>query len=149
MLCVGKLKKLGYEILDQRIEVLGEESVMTDIITRIAEGDNPISIAKSFGIPYVCLKQWLEEHGSDMVALAKRAHSDVLVATALEEVGAADPETASVAKLRADTYLKIAGKQDKAAWGEGNAIGGSGMGNITIVIGDVIKDEPKVIESDE
>jgi len=138
---------IGYSVFDQRIAELGEGNVMADIITRVSEGDSPMSIAKSFGIPYVCLKQWVEEHGADMMALARRAHADVLVSNALDEVGSADADSVAVARLRADTYLKIASKQDKVAWGDGSAVGGGGMGSITIVIGDVVK-EPKVIEGD-
>src|SRR3972149_6392156 len=140
---------IGYSIFDQRIAELGEGNVMADIITRVSEGDSPMSIAKSFGIPYVCLKQWVEEHGADMLASAREAHADVLVSNALDEVGSADADSVAVARLRADTYLKIASKQDKVAWGDGAVIGGGGMGSITIVIGDVVKAQPKVIEQEE
>ena len=146
---MGKLTSKGYAILDQRIAEFGADNVLADVVTRVAEGDNPVGIAKSFGIPYICLKQWVEEHGADLMALARRAHADVLVANALDEVGSATPDDVNVAKLRADTYLKVAGKQDKAAWGDGASIGGGGMGNITIVIGDVVKEDVKVIENDE
>lgn len=141
---MGEKTNIGYAVLDARIAELGADNVLMDVATRVSYGDNPLSIAKSYGVPYIVLKKWLEEHGADMVALAKRAHADMLVSNAIDEVGAASVEDVAVARLRSETYLKIAGKQDKATWGDGQQIGGGG-GSITIVIGDVVKEEPKVI----
>ncbi|KKT61752.1 MAG: hypothetical protein UW55_C0024G0004 [Candidatus Giovannonibacteria bacterium GW2011_GWA2_44_26] len=131
-----KLKPLGYAKLDMRIAEMGEDAVVMDVATRIAEGCNPKGIADNFGIPYIVLKQWLEGHG-DMVALARRAHADILVSEALDEVTNAETDTVSVARLRAETYMKVAGKQDRIAWGESSQAFGSSGGNITIVIGSV------------
>lgn len=148
---MGKLTSVGYANLDALIAEHGAEWLGGQVITRIAEGDEPKAIARSLGVHWVCLKRWLEEHAADDIALARRAHSDSLVWDALDEVRNTDVDNLQVAKARADVYLKVAGKASKAEWGDGVQVGGGGMGNITIVIGDVVKAvalEEKVIEGE-
>ena len=132
-----RLATLGYAKLTARIDECGKDNVVADIVTRMAEGDQPQEIARSYGIPYICLKGFLEENAVDYVGLARRAHADVLVAEALRHVDEAQIEDVAVARLKAETKLKIAGKQS-VEWGDKSvAGGGGGMGNITIVIGTV------------
>lgn len=144
---MGKIANREYAVLDNLIAEHGSEWLVGQIITRMAEGDEPKDVALSLGVHYVYLKRWLEEHAAEDIALARRAHSDMLVAEALSEVRNTDVDNLQVAKARADVYLKVAGKASKAEWGDGVQVGGGGMGNITIVIGDVVK-ESKVIEGD-
>lgn len=144
---MGEIANMRYAVLDNLIAEHGTEWLVGQIITRMAEGDEPKDIARSLGVHYVYLKRWLEEHAADDIALARRAYSDSLVWDALDEVRNTDVDNLQVAKARADVYLKVAGKASKAEWGDGVQVGGGGMGNITIVIGDVVK-EPKVIEGE-
>ena len=132
-----KLATLGYAKLTARIDECGKDNVVADIVTRMAEGDQPQEIARSYGIPYICLKGFLEENAVDYVGLAKRAHADVLVAQALRHVEDAQIEDVAVARLKAETKLKIAGKQSME-WGDKGMTNGGGFGGITIVIGDVV-----------
>lgn len=146
---MGKLTRIGYARLDALIAEHGEEWLGGQIITRIADGDNPMEIARSLGVHYVCLKRWMEEHAADDVAFARMAFADGLVAEALGEMKNADVDNLQVAKARADVYLKVAGKASKVEWGDGAQVGGGGMGSITIVIGDVVKEQPNVITQEE
>lgn len=132
-----RLKTLGFARLDEIVERDGKDGVVAEIASRIAEGEHPSAIAKSKGLPYIVVKAFLEENGVDVVGLAKRAHADVLVSDALDAVKNAQPEDVSVARLKADTYLKVAGKQS-AEWGDKGTVGVGGFGGITIVIGDVV-----------
>ena len=146
---MGKLLKIGYARLDVLIAEHGEEWLGGHIITRIADGDNPREIARSLDVHYVCLKRWIDEHAAEDVAFAKMAFADGLVAEALDEMKNTDVDNLQVAKARADVYLKVAGKASKVEWGDAVQVGGGGMGNITIVIGDVVKEQPNVITQEE
>lgn len=115
---VGKFKNLEYAKLDNIIAEHGEDWLRLQIITRIADGDSPKSIASSFGIHYVYLKRWLEEHAGEDVALAGRARADCLEYNATSAVDMADPDSVAVARLQADHYMKLAGKLDRAKFGE-------------------------------
>lgn len=115
---MGKMANIEYAKLDNLIAEHGKDFILKQVITRMADGDNPKDIARSFGVHYVYLKKWVEENAADDVALAKRAHSDVLIASALEAVDNAQIEDVAVARLKADTYMKVAGKQDRSAWGD-------------------------------
>lgn len=139
---MGKLANMEYAKLDNLIAEHGKDFILKQVITRMADGDNPKDIARSFGIHYVYLKKWVEENAADDVALAKRAHSDVLISNALNAVENAQIEDVAVARLKADTYMKVASKQDKVAWGDGQQVSGGG-GAITIVIGSVVGIESK------
>lgn len=148
---MGKLANIGYAKLDALLAEHGAEWLGGQVITRIAEGDEPKAIARSLGVHWVCLKRWLEEHAADDIALARRAYSDSLVWEAMDEVRNTDVDNLQVAKARADVYLKVAGKASKAEWGDGVQVGGGGMGNITIVIGNASPhpdNETKVIEGE-
>ena len=112
---------LGFAKLDVRIADVGLDAVVAEIITRVAEGENPVFIAKSFGVPYICIKYFMEEH-SEMMALARRAHADVLSFKALDEVENANSDTVQVSRLRSETYLKVAGKESRTEWGESSTI---------------------------
>lgn len=142
---MGKLANMEYAKLDNLIAEHGKDFILKQVITRMADGDNPKDIARSFGVHYVYLKKWVEENAADDVALAKRAHSDVLISNALNAVENAQIEDVAVARLKADTYMKIASKQDKVAWGDAPSAGGGGIGNITIVIGDAAPHPDNVI----
>jgi hypothetical protein len=55
---------------------------------------------------------------------------------ATQEVTEASMATVPLAKLRADHYMKIAGKLDRSKWGEKDiGVGGSGAVSFNILIG--------------
>ena len=124
----------------------GKDWLSWHIAARISVGEQPLEIARSLGVSYIDVKRWVEENCLDLVNMAKRAHADVLVGDVLRHVDEAQPEDVAVARLKAETKLKVASKLDKQSWGDGNSVGG-GFGGITIVIGDVVKEE-KVIEGE-
>ncbi len=89
-------------------------------------------------IPWWIIREWVEKNCPDDVALAYRARADVLADAADREVAAASMEQLGVNRLKVEHYTKQAAKLDRMKYGDGesrNAIGG--MGNITIVIGQV------------
>jgi hypothetical protein len=131
---MGKLKALGYAKLDARIQEFGADNVAMDIATKVACGESPAHIAKTYEVPYMVIREFMEGH-ADKMSLARRAYSDVLVHDALSAVDDADMENVQLARLKADTYLKVAGKQDRAQWGDGGVVGVGGGGGIRIVIG--------------
>lgn len=115
---MGKLTNAGYAKLDQLLEEYGSDWLMKSLVTRVADGDSPEDMARSLGMPYVVLKSWMEEHCAEEVALALRARADILEHRATTAVDGADPDSVQVVRLQADHYMKVAGKLDRARYGE-------------------------------
>ena len=134
---MSKLKRLGYQMLDELVEKKGVDYIHDVLMAQLSQGIAPSVIAKEeFGIPYVVLKGWIELHCPEDVALAYRARADELEWEATEAVRNAEPETVSVAKLQSDHYMKLAGKLDRAKWGDKQEGVSAGGLNFTIVIGE-------------
>lgn len=134
-----RMSKFGYQLLDGLVESKGNRFIHDVLLERLSNGDSPAVIAQEeFGIPYAVLRGWIELHCPDAVALAGRARADILEWEATDAVRGAVPETVALAKLQSDHFMKLAGRLDRAKWGdkyEGVGGGAGGM-NFTIVIGD-------------
>lgn len=115
---MGKKANMEYAKLDNIIAEHGKEFVIGQVITRVAEGCSLKDIAHSFGIHFVYLKKWLEEHAGDDVSLALRARADCLEHEATTAVDMADPDSVSVARLQSDHRMKLASRFDRAKYGD-------------------------------
>ena len=73
-------KGLGWATLDSLIEHLGEDGVLRMFCTRISEGESPLDIARSNGVPWYAFRGWLEDSTDRMNAwdLADRCFADGL-----------------------------------------------------------------------
>jgi len=129
---MGKMTNLGYARLDSLVEDQGDEWLHDQLMCRLMEGERPTDIARSFAIPYVVLRGWMEKNCPDAVALAGRARADELEWKATNVVESAEVETVGLAKLQAEHYMKLAGKLDRAKYGDKDVSGG-GSG-ITVVV---------------
>lgn len=88
------------------------------VFQRVAGGETLKEIARAWGLPVGLFAHWYTtEHGRDYEA-ALAARSEELAHGALEAVDGATPETVGVAKLQADTYLRVAGKWNRKRYGE-------------------------------
>lgn len=136
---MGKLTTESWTRLDELIALHGEEGTLSLIATRMAEGESMKEIALSCGMTVTVIRRWLEDDEKRMeeVALARRCFAEELVYEGLREARDADIETVGLGKYRTDTFLKMAGKLDRVAWGEKADVGVTGIGDITIVIGSV------------
>jgi hypothetical protein len=141
---MGKLTRRRYAALDRLIEVKGEDWMLDVLMLGISEGASHadlscrLSAEADAEIPWWIIREWVEKNCPDDVALAYRARADVLADAADREVAAASMEQLGVNRLKVEHYTKQAAKLDRMKYGDGesrNAIGG--MGNITIVIGQV------------
>ena len=129
---MGKLTRRGYAVLDSLVEEHGNDWLHERLMDSLMEGKRPTEIAGEFGVPYVVLRGWIEKHCPDDVALAGRARADELEWKATDAVENAVSEEVALAKLRAEHYMKIAGRLDRGKWGDKDvAAGGSG---ITVVV---------------
>lgn len=129
-------KKHGFESLDKRIDEVGRDIVAADIVTRIAEGEGPVSIARSYGVPYLYIRRFIETECSEDAAIALRARADVVEHKGTEAVLDATPDTVSVARLQGEYLLKLAGKLNRAKYGEKvlQEISGPDGGDIKLVV---------------
>lgn len=127
------------QALADTIEAEGEDSLLEAICSRVAEGENPVVVAKSMGFSWFVVREWLEEGGRmKRLDLAKRCFADGLMWSSLEAARDAEPESVNVARLQVDAYQKAAGKMSRVDWGqEATPVGGFGAGGVTIVIGEV------------
>ncbi len=126
------MTNLGYARLDSLVDGHGDEWLHDQLMCRLMEGERPTDIARSFEIPYVVLRGWMEKNCPDAVALAGRARADELEWKATNVVESADSETVALAKLQAEHYMKLAAKLDRAKYGEKDMSGGGG--GITVVV---------------
>ena len=126
--------------MDALIAEMGEEGVLALVMTRIAIGDDPREIAVGMGMPWFVLRKWLEDKEERMKEweLAKRCFADGLVYEGLREVRDCGLEGVPLARLRSESYTKMAAKISRVEWGDREERG-AGFGNqgITIVIGNV------------
>ncbi len=113
-------KALGWAELDSLIEHIGEDGVLRMFCTRISEGESPIDIARSNGVPWYAFRGWLEDSSDRMNAwdLADRCFADGLVYEGLREVRNAGLEEVPLARMRDESYKKMAAKLNKLKWGE-------------------------------
>lgn len=150
---MGKLTTEGWTRLDEMIATHGEDGTLALIATRMAEGESMKEIALSCGMTTTVMRRWLEDDEKRMeeVALARRCFAEELVYEGLREARDADIETVGLGKYRTDTYLKMAGKLDRVAWGEKAEVGATGGMNFTIVIGSThpeLEDKGSVIDGE-
>lgn len=119
-IAMGKLTTAGWTRLDEMIAAHGEDGTLALIATRMAEGESMKEIALSCGMTVTVLRKWLEDDKGRMeeVALARRCFAEELVYEGLREARDADIYTVGLGKYRTDTFLKMAGKLDRANWGD-------------------------------
>lgn len=114
----------------------------------VSEEGDPVRLAREvFGVPWWVMRKWIEGDAGRVAdyEMARKAYADKLMYDSIKEVVGAEVETVQLAKLRADRFDRVAGKMDRASWGDGNVVGG-GFGGITIVIGEVKVPELDVVE---
>lgn len=141
-------KPRGFAVLDNRIAELGKDNVIADIVSRIANGDSPKSIAQSYDVPYYCIRAFIEEECSEEVALAMRARADVVEHIGTSAVLEADADGVAVARLKGEYLLKLAGKLDRAKYGDRGDGGYGGVPQLpTFVVNFVGSNQPMAIEN--
>ena len=126
--------------MDRLIETHGEDGALALVMTRVAEGEDPRDIARSQGMPWMVMRRWLEDKEERMREweLAKRCFADGLVYEGLREVRDCGLEQVPLARLRSESYVKMAAKISRVEWGDRDERAtGFGAQGITIVIGSV------------
>ena len=139
----------SYARIDELVESHGEVGVVELICSRVAEGDEPYDVARSMGLTWMALRRWMESDDNRMavLSLAKRCYADKLVWDAVRGVRESDAKTEDIqlSKLRADTYLKVAGKLDRGSWGDAKEDAKSGITVVVNRVGGEIKVEGDVL----
>jgi hypothetical protein len=141
---MGKLTRRRYSALDALIERKGEDWMHEVLMLGISEGASHADLACRLSaeadesIPWWIIREWVEKNCPDDVGLAYRARADILTDQAERTVAGATMEQLGVDRLRVEYYTKQAGKLDRMKYGDGESrVAAGGMGNITIVIGQV------------
>ena len=127
--------------MDRLIETHGADGALALVMTRVAEGEDPRDIARSQGMPWMVMRRWLEDSDVRMREweLAKRCFADGLAYESLREVRDAGLEEVPLARLRSESYTKMAAKISRVEWGDREErASGFGSQGITIVIGSVV-----------
>lgn len=111
---------------------------VSELVQRVAEGETLKEFCKSKAIPYSLVAKYIAE-----TPLVKAQYDAALAmwadALAQESIGIVDGatyETASVAKLRSETRLKVAAKLDRERYGEREAP----RVQVDIRLGDIAKE---------
>ena len=150
-----KKKKTMLEIYNSLPKGVGdreEQEFLESICLRLSEGEHIYKICESKGLPHMVVRKWLEADNKRFAVfeLARKCYAERLVWMGMDEVENAGVETVTLARLRKETYFELAGKIDRATWGDKPQVsggGGSGGGGVTIIIGDAMSASvPKTIE---
>lgn len=93
------------------------------LMSRVGEGESLKEICKSAGMPYSLVARWIAETPvlKAQYDAALQLKADSLAHEALDDANGATNETVAPTKLRVDTKLKLAGKWDRARYGEREA----------------------------
>jgi len=112
-----------------RFEVVKAAAETVSVVfQRLADGETLGEIAKAWGVPRGRFTEWVMEHHGEMYDSALKVNADRIAHEALaisdeqQEVEKKDGTTydpdVGRDKLRVDTRLKLAGKWDRARYGE-------------------------------
>lgn len=120
------------QTLADTIEADGEDAILEGICARVAEGESPMDVARSMGLSWFVVREWLEG-GNKMarIELAKRCYADGLVWEGLKIARDADMETLPVDKFQAEYFQKSAALMNPQGWGGKEDKSGGG---ITVVV---------------
>ena len=88
------------------------------VFQRVCDGETLKEIAKAWGLPVGRFTEWVLMKHEGMYDAALKVRADQLAHEALERADGADAESVGPAKLQVDTRLKLAGKWDRARYGE-------------------------------
>ena len=91
------------------------------VLDLLTDDEEPLSVWKTateLKVPRRSLHEWLTGEKAVQYDAALKAKADRLVAKALEAANDATPETVGVAKLQAETNLKVAARWDRQRYGE-------------------------------
>ena len=107
-------------------EMIADPFAMSVVVQRVTDGETLAQIAKSRGVPYGKLAEWITEDAGrcEQYARATRLAMDLI---AREVVAIADEagETkvgVSKAKLRVDTRMRLAGKLYREQYGDASQV---------------------------
>jgi hypothetical protein len=106
----------------------GDPEWWPSILADIAEGRALSEVATQSAWSWGALWAWIQADESRLAQYdaALKARAQMLAFSALDEVGAAAIADVSVRKLRADTYLRVAGKWDRGRYGDATEVKHSG-----------------------
>ena len=102
-----------------RLQVVKDGAEMPSVIfQRLSDGETLAEIAKAMGLPKGRFVEWYTVTHPQLFDAAMKVRALDLAFEALEAAKAATPEDVSAKKLLADVALKLAGKFDRARFGE-------------------------------
>ncbi len=92
----------------------------TALVQRVAEGETLKDVCESLAVPYSLVAKHIAATPALKVEYdaALQIWGDSLAQESVGIVDGATPETAGVAKLRAETRIRLAGKLDRERYGE-------------------------------
>jgi len=114
---MGALAKWGK--MTELVATMGEDSVVADYCSRIAEGEHPRDISLSYGVSPIIMREWMESVPERMRKweLAKRCLADHLQWDSITEAQNCDVESVQLGKYRTETYLKAASVFNRKDYG--------------------------------
>lgn len=149
---MGELTRISFERISYLQEMLGGEVALRDrILGFAAEGRSLADIAAGDGLTYGALWRWMKATPGMMEAYQEMQEADAerKVYEALKIADMADKDTVGEAKLQIDTRFRAVKAWNRKRYGDNADVGvaGFGVGGITIVIGDVVRDVVRPVEA--
>lgn len=115
---MGKMTRLNYTVLDELIADRGEDWMLERLLEGTLEGKPLKEIADGLGVKWWVFREWVEANCADKVALADRERAELLVKKTSDTVDCSDTESLPVDKFQSDQWMKLAGKLNRAKYGE-------------------------------
>lgn len=120
----GPMARLESQMADQAVPGI--------VFQRLCEGETLRDIAKAWMVPVGLFTQWFTEKHITLFDAALKVRADQLANEALVRADGAAPETVGVAKLQADTRLRLAAQWDRARYGAKDS--GQAGGGVTVIV---------------
>lgn len=117
---MGQVKSDRWSRLEMVVESLGEEGLLGDFCSRVADGEHPREIAKCYGVHAIIFRKWIEDDADRMrmFELAKRCLADHLQWDGIQEARECGVDDVQLGKYRTETYLKAAGTFNRKEYGQ-------------------------------
>lgn len=120
------------QVVAKPMPVLERPGLIDEVVAAFLAGNSLLEIAREMGAPPSAFAAWLNQHHPQAYGEALRLRADHLVRQCLPIADGATQETVQVDRLRIETRLRLAGKWDKAMYGDQRQITGAGGGPVEV-----------------
>lgn len=125
------------EVVVSPLPVVDRPGLIDDVIAAVLAGNSLLEIAGEMKAPPSAFVAWLQQNHAQTYTDALAIRANEFAHQCIRIADEATPEDVSVARLRVETRLKLAGKWDKAMYGDSRQITGPGGGPVEVDVREI------------